>query len=68
MAKPIRDIPAQHVGTVVQSFINNGESQLQVAQQTNGLFRVAPFSGEGRSFSAVPKFKNLLASPPADER
>lgn len=59
MARPIRDIPPQHVGTVVQSFVDDGVSQLQVTQQGDGLFTVTPFSLEARSFGAVPKFKKL---------
>ena len=59
MAKPIRDIPSQHVGMVVQEFVNNGESHVQVAQQGDGLFTVTPLATEARSFSAVPKFKKL---------
>jgi hypothetical protein len=60
VARPIRDIPSEHVGMVVQTFIDNGEPQLQVAQQNDGRFTVTPFATEGRSFSAVPKFKKLL--------
>lgn len=62
MAKPIRDIPGQHVGMVVQSFIDNGESQLQVSQQADGRFTVTPIVTEARPFEAVPKFKKMMAS------
>ena len=62
MAKPIRDIPGEHVGMVVQSFVDNGESQLQVAHQGDGLFTVTPLAMEARSFGAVPKFKKLLTA------
>ena len=61
MAKPIRDIPSEHVGMVVQSFVDNDESQLQVAQQSDGLFTVTPLATEARSFAAMPKFKKLVA-------
>jgi len=46
---------------VVQSFVDNGESQLQVAQQSDGLFTVTPLATEARSFAAMPKFKKLVA-------
>jgi len=40
---PITDIPADHVGDVVQSFItNDGIQQLTVNQQPNGQFTVTP--------------------------
>jgi hypothetical protein len=60
VAKPIRDIPGEHVGMVVQTFVDNGQSQLQVAQQGDGLFTVTPISTESTSFGAMPKFKKLL--------
>lgn len=40
---PISDIPADHVGEVVQDFIDNdGVEDLKVDQQPNGKFTVTP--------------------------
>jgi hypothetical protein len=36
------DVPKDDVGTVVQDFIDNGVTQLEVTGQTNGNFTVTP--------------------------
>ena len=40
---PISDIPSDHVGEVVQDFIDNDDvKELSVTQQPNGKFTVTP--------------------------
>jgi hypothetical protein len=39
---PIRDVPKNQVGRVVQAFVDNGESRVEAIEQANTLFTVIP--------------------------
>lgn len=39
---PIRDVPKNQVGRVVQAFVDNGESRVEAIEQANALFTVIP--------------------------
>ncbi len=42
MAEPITDVPKEKVGETVQDFIDFGAKQVNVVQQPNGNYSVAP--------------------------
>ena len=43
LPEPVKDIPPNQVGEVVQSFIDNdGVKQMDISQQTNGNYTVTP--------------------------
>jgi hypothetical protein len=51
MAMPISEVPSANVGEVVQSFINNdGITELLVAKQPDGNYKISPMA---QAFTAI---------------
>ena len=48
---PIRDVPRDQVGRVVQAFVDNGESRVEAIKQSNGLFTVIPGGSKALNFA-----------------
>jgi hypothetical protein len=55
MAAPITGVPQNHVGTIVQSFINNGSPVVtaQLEPDGNSTYTVSPASGGPEAFNAA---------------